>query len=407
LHEIGTNGVLARSIAGPVTLLDLLGLGVAVAIPAILWLRWRAQVAKAAAAAETGDEVFGSDGAMHSILGLDDHSSAKVVEGQVPSASTPAVPAGILTVHGTSRQPDLLLDEPHEQPALAGKPWESMDIFLKQPGATVGDEPKPSLTAPQPGPLDIFLQPSPPPPPAVLSEEPEPVTAENAAAVEEPAPHITASVPNDAADVFVRQMQPISNEEPHGSEAPAENASASHSVDWLAGLYQRPQAPVPGVVEESKPPESASQPVSWQDNVVQQQPLPVPAAATEGSNTMDNSNVINVAPETAHASQPSAPAGGFREQLAALNASWQRIETSGKEVEEWFHRQQDRVLAHIERHATGGVDDAAELSRDYLEQRIQSVDAEWFRIHKAVRDMNRWLDSTAPPGQLEQLASMH
>lgn len=96
---------------------------------------------------------------------------------------------------------------------------------------------------------------------------------------------------------------------------------------------------------------------------------------------------------------------GFREQLAALNASWHRIETAGKEVEEWFHRQQDRVLAHIERHATG-TEDSIELSRDYLEQRIQHVDAEWFRIHKAVREMNRWLDATAPAGQLEQLANM-
>lgn len=379
---------------------NILGIiAVMVAIPTFLYLRWRVQEAKKAAS-QTDDEVVASGGAMHSILGLEDRSAPKPVEVPRSSPSKPVVPAGTLTVHGIPSQKEEWLGRVLESPAPASQSFESLKEALTST-ATTGEEIKQPVGPTQSDRLDVLSEPSSSPP-----EQPK-TSQEESVPTEEPTPHVTASSSAEAAeiaDIFVKQMQPEQAAAPV-SEEPPPRTSVSHSADWLAGLYQRPQSSVPAVVEESKPPVSASQPVSWQDNVVQQEPLPASAAATEGSNTMDNSNVINFAAEVAHSSQSTAPAMGFREQLAALNTSWHRIETAGKEVEDWFHRQQDRVLAHIERHASG-AEDSMELSRDYLEQKIQHVDAEWFRIHKAVREMNRWLDATAPAGQLEQLANL-
>jgi hypothetical protein len=87
------------------------------------------------------------------------------------------------------------------------------------------------------------------------------------------------------------------------------------------------------------------------------------------------------------------PAATFREQLFALNNSWQRIESTSKEVEDWFQRQQKRVMAHMERPVGKSYDNHVDLSRDFLEQRMDRVDAEWAAIHQTVRDLYRWLEN--------------
>lgn len=90
--------------------------------------------------------------------------------------------------------------------------------------------------------------------------------------------------------------------------------------------------------------------------------------------------------------RPSAPGTTFRDQLYALNASWQRIESTGKEVEDWFQQQQKMVLAHLERPARAH-DAHMDLSRDFLEQRMGRVDAEWAAIQRTVREIYHWLEN--------------
>jgi len=130
---------------------------------------------------------------------------------------------------------------------------------------------------------------------------------------------------------------------------------------------------------------AASEPVMSQQFTPQ--PAPTPMAAPQAT------------PAQSWMSQPptqersTVPAAGFREQLIALNVSWQRIEESGKELEDWFQRQHRRVFAHLERPSARSQDNHVEVSRDFLEQRMDRVDAEWAAIHRTVRDMYRWLEN--------------
>jgi hypothetical protein len=89
----------------------------------------------------------------------------------------------------------------------------------------------------------------------------------------------------------------------------------------------------------------------------------------------------------------SVPAASFRDQLSVLNASWNYIEEAGKEIEDWFQLQQKRVFAHLERPAAKTQENQAELSHDFLEQKMNKVDAEWAAIHRTVREMYRWLEN--------------
>jgi hypothetical protein len=97
--------------------------------------------------------------------------------------------------------------------------------------------------------------------------------------------------------------------------------------------------------------------------------------------------------------RPGMPATNFRDQLFALNNSWQRIESTGKEVEDWFQSQQRRIMAHLERPIAKGRDNV-DFSRDFLEQRMERIDAEWAAIHQTVRNLYRWLEN----GSLENEA---
>ena len=97
--------------------------------------------------------------------------------------------------------------------------------------------------------------------------------------------------------------------------------------------------------------------------------------------------------------RPNTSATNFRDQLFALNNSWQRIESTGKEVEDWFQNQQRRVMAHLERPIAKGRDNV-DFSRDFLEQRMERIDAEWATIHQTVRNLYRWLEN----GSLEKEA---
>jgi hypothetical protein len=148
---------------------------------------------------------------------------------------------------------------------------------------------------------------------------------------------------------------------------------------------QPPAAPQPAVtgpmMSHSFPTQPVPTPMSPQQPM-QAQPMqpaqpPMPQSVTQPSS-----------PE-----RPNVPAVSFRDQLYALNARWQQIEESGREIEDWFQRQQRRVFAHLERPSAKAHESHVELSQDFLEQKMNKVDAEWAAIHQTVREMYRWLEN--------------
>jgi hypothetical protein len=199
------------------------------------------------------------------------------------------------------------------------------------------------------------------------------------------------------------QASKISDED----AAPASKSDSSHSILGLeeyssARLISR--LPKPTKIIEAHPvyePRAVDQPARWLEQALpRQQSTPTEKPfANEVAMLETTSNIVNIdaepaTPEPAAQERAANPTTTFREQLAALNASWQRIEEAGKEVEDWFLGQQKRVLAHLERR-TGQIQDAhIDFSHDFIEQKIQRVDAEWSLIHRAVREMSHWLENS-------------
>ena len=156
-----------------------------------------------------------------------------------------------------------------------------------------------------------------------------------------------------------------------------------------------------------------TQPAEWLErtlypgNESKNEPARDTAVKNEAAIMETTSNIVNIDAEPGPSESTAQtrtviPAATFRSLLADMNASWQRIEDTGKEVEEWFQSQQKRVLAHLERHA-GAVQDARlDLSRDFIEQKIQLVDAEWIFIHQVVREMNQWLEGSSAAQELSE-----
>jgi hypothetical protein len=107
--------------------------------------------------------------------------------------------------------------------------------------------------------------------------------------------------------------------------------------------------------------------------------------------------------ETAPASLDSAPASSpesFREHLRTLNEAWERIERTGREIEQWFDQQRLEVVARLEKHPGVRQPGApAPLSRDFLNEKLASVDAEWAAIRRATLEISRWFgDAPAAKG---------
>jgi hypothetical protein len=89
----------------------------------------------------------------------------------------------------------------------------------------------------------------------------------------------------------------------------------------------------------------------------------------------------------------AAPSGiaSFRENLAVLNASWQQIEKTGQELDQWFDQQRQQAIAHLETHpGLRGPGSPVNLSRDFPQEKLAAVDAEWATIRKAALEIARW-----------------
>lgn len=107
--------------------------------------------------------------------------------------------------------------------------------------------------------------------------------------------------------------------------------------------------------------------------------------------------------ETAPGSLDSAPASSpesFREHLRTLNEAWERIERTGREIEQWFDQQRLEVVARLEKHPGVRQPGApAPLSRDFLNEKLAAVDTEWAAIRRATLEISRWFgDAPAAKG---------
>jgi len=186
--------------------------------------------------------------------------------------------------------------------------------------------------------------------------------------------------------------------------APGVDSSSILGLQEYSSARLIHRAPKPTKIIEANPAymqRPASQPAKWLELALpQQQSEPADETAKNEVAVLETtSNIVNIDAEPATAEsaaqeRATIPAATFREQLAALNASWQRIEETGKEVEDWFLDQQKRLLAHLERRAGQLQDTPIDYSRDFIEQKIQRVDVEWSLIHRIVREMNYWLESS-------------
>lgn len=300
LYRVGTHGAIARRFAISEAIADLLAVGVALAVPVLLWFRWHKSMP--GTRHQDDHEALSSFHYSRTILGLQDYSSAPLARtNQVidPKQSTTAEVPPVIQSSVSLQETVEKLTEPQDQLTRSKvTKKENMNI------------------------LSISGQ----------------------------------SHETQAANIQPESVQPVPPQQVLGEPI------MSHSFPT-----QSVAAPAPPL--QPVPPKSVtSQPVATQFS----------------------------APERAN-----VPAATFREQLTALNATWQQIEETGKEIEDWFERQQKRVLAHLERPATKINEDHVELSHDFLEQKMNKVDAEWAAIHQTVREMYRWLEN----GNLEKEAT--
>lgn len=182
-------------------------------------------------------------------------------------------------------------------------------------------------------------------------------------------------------------------EEHLSTEAIANEATVMDNNTDILSMNSQPPAATP----QSQP--EAAGPVTPQPFAAQQAPpepmmtqpyTPQPMAAPQPTAQPAAYQPMTAPPPAPE--RPNAPGTTFRDQLYALNASWQRIESTGKEVEDWFQHQQKMVLAHLERPARAH-DPHMDLSRDFLEQRMGRVDAEWAAIQRTVREIYHWLEN--------------
>lgn len=162
---------------------------------------------------------------------------------------------------------------------------------------------------------------------------------------------------------------------------------------------------------------SAVQPEEWLERTFHEQNKASALLVIDEASEMSDMQAVNTRTEIMpketsmqeekKESTANASVTSFREHLAALNASWKRIEEAGREVEEWFRWQQERAKACLERHAGArSHGNPLDLSRDFLEQKLQHVDAEWSAIHTMVQEMNRWLESSNLQREITEPAKM-
>lgn len=134
----------------------------------------------------------------------------------------------------------------------------------------------------------------------------------------------------------------------------------------------------------------SAQAIAAVDHLVESAGLPavnrlVRPAETNKLVTMETAKQMSV-PEPQEKSVDS-----FRRHLSTLNESWDGIEKAGREIDQWFDEQRRQVLAHLEKHpGIRGQEMPLNLSKDFLNEKLNAVDADWAAIRKSALEICRW-----------------
>jgi hypothetical protein len=103
-------------------------------------------------------------------------------------------------------------------------------------------------------------------------------------------------------------------------------------------------------------------------------------------------SAVAVAPIPEVAEKP-APKGidSFRRHLSTMNSRWQNIETTRREIDDWFEQRRQQAIAHLDKHpGTRGSALAQNLFDDFPNDKLSAVDADWAEIRTAALEVSRW-----------------
>ena len=174
-------------------------------------------------------------------------------------------------------------------------------------------------------------------------------------------------------------------------ELPSEHTMAS--VNQLMETAEAPVVPQYAAPEPALPQHATTEPA------VSQYAAPEMSAPT--SLSAPTATPSSVPPVTSTAAQ-SASTGvvEFRDHLAAMNQSWQRIEATRREIEEWFEQRRRQAIARLDMHP--GMRSSAiesDLFQNFPDDKLASVDAEWAEIRRAALGISRWFGEVPAPDE--------
>jgi hypothetical protein len=100
---------------------------------------------------------------------------------------------------------------------------------------------------------------------------------------------------------------------------------------------------------------------------------------------------------TATASVAVAPlTEDFRENLAVMNTAWNRIESAGSEIDQWFDEQRRQALSRLETYPGARRLEARSLPENFLNEKLSAVDADWAAIRRSALEIARWFGDVPP-----------
>jgi len=375
LYRVGANSTVTRKFAMAGSMADVFGIGVALSVPAILWFHWHKPSPKKRK--HDDEDSLSTFQYSRTILGLQDYS---------PPPSPPITPILQVTEPKQSIAAEAL---PVMHPA-ASLPAGWLEKTIQEQREKKEEQRGNEAIAMEK--LQDF-PPSFPPPAAILPvTEPKEIVAVEPLAAMQP----LVSQPAGWLEQTLQEHEQSEKKE----EQPSNEAIVMENMNILSIDSQPPtstQQPAQAHPEPAAAPPFAVQAAAAVEPVMSQSYTPQPAAPQPVASQPPAYQPMTAPPPASE--RPSTPTANFRDQLFALNNSWQRIESTGKEVEDWFQNQQRRVMAHLERPIAKGRDNV-DFSRDFLEQRMERIDAEWAAIHQTVRNLHRWLEN----GSLEKEA---
>lgn len=130
------------------------------------------------------------------------------------------------------------------------------------------------------------------------------------------------------------------------------------------------------------------------------EPLPAAAVAPALDAAAPLSDAVDKLTVESSAVNGAASKGidGFRRYLAAMNSSWQNIESIRGEIDDWFEQRRRQAMAHLDTHP--GMRNptlAHDIFQDFPNDKLSAVDAEWAEIRTAALEISRWFGDVPAP----------